>query len=339
MNRLTVVVIACLVLTGCVTSNRIEPGGKTTIAPDRGVVVIGTRRADVVRPIAFTVDIRAVEGGDRITTKPIDPEAPRRAAAISTPGGWVADPERFHAFSLVPGSYAIASIHPGPEAPASVYVPTFGGGGGGGGAGAGLIALGVMLVIGAAAVIASELDDSPPPPKPDTLYVEEAQLLAHAPRFEVKAGEVLYLGDILVGSETRVYAHPQKLGPPERVKDRRLIAGYAQDPTAAQAFAAKAGLSAWPFRTTSLHLLEAGKSYGFIATYRPVDTLKGTLVEGPTVELPSGNTIPPRTALAPTAPPSDRQGDPAAALRDRFLAGEISPDEYRSERARLVPGK
>lgn len=338
MNRLTIMVIACLVLTGCVTSNRIEPGGKTTIAPDRGVVVIGTRRADAVRPIAFTVDIRAVESGNRITTKPLDPDAPRRAAAISTPGGWVADPARFHAFSLVPGSYAIASIHPGPEAPASVYVPTFSGGGGGG-AGAGLIALGVMLVIGAAAVIASELDDSPPPPKPDTLYVEEAQLQAHAPRFEVKAGEVLYLGDILVGSETRVYAHPQKLGPPERVQDRRLIAGYAQDPTAAQAFAANAGLSAWPFRTASLHLLEPDISYGFIASYRPVDTIKGTLVEGPTVELPSGNTIPPRTALAPTAPPTNRQGDVATALRERFLAGEISQDEYQRERTRLVPGK
>lgn len=345
----------CLALTGCAASNEVAPGQGASVARHQAVVIVGINRAPVLRPYPFVIDIRGVEpGGERITTAKLNPDAPRRADVASIPQGFGASSERFQAFALEPGTYAIASIHPGPQAPPTVYMPISGSGGGAGG---GLLALGLVAAIGIATAVGNATSDAPPPPKPETLYVEEDRLLDTAPRFELRPGEVVYLGDMLFGTETRVFERVVKIGgnrpgmagsgdneTPERVQDNRLFVEYGHDPGRAHSYAVTAGFGDRPFRSVSLQLFAPDRPYGLIASYKPLEAVKDTLVQGPTINRADGSTTaapPPSRPTVSNPSPVVRPADPSAAkaeLMERFLSGAISREQFERERDRLAGG-
>lgn len=347
----------CLTLSGCAATNEVEPGNAADVTGGQAIVIVGVGRAGPLRAYPFVIDIRGVEPrSDRIVTDSLDPQAPRLAKVTSVPQGWSAEAPRFQAFALEPGSYAITQIRPGDQAPPSVYMPRMGGGTTGG-----LIALGVVAAIGLAAIIANEVGNAASPSKSDTLYFEQDRVLPTAPRFDLRPGEVVYLGDVLFGTEARVFeriiqapgaAGPSDNGPPERVPDNRVFAEYGQDVRSASAFAGSIGLGNRPFRTATLVLHEAGRSYGYIASYLPVEAVKGKLVAGPTVHRAAGagtavlappppKPAPIEAATGPVDVARTPEPPPGAGTRDlmeRFLDGEISKSEYERERARQASG-
>lgn len=281
MKRAIAVTLAAVLLTGCVATNRVKPGEAAKAPPSRSVVIVGLDRAKMAA-MFFTIDVRGIDAATgEIVTAPLDPDKPRRATVIATVESF-ADEPRFQAFVLEPGSYAIAAIQAGAGAPARNYSPNFGLPAT---RGAGWIGFGVSAMTSLAAASAGQL------PPADTLYVDDVRLRDTAPRFELKPGEVVYIGDLLFGTEFRILESTHLAGratgggarEAERSHNHRYFVEYGQDPDGARAFARQVGLADRPLRVVTLRLFEEDKPYAFLGRYPPLDRLHGTVVEGPTI--------------------------------------------------------
>lgn len=338
-----------LLLAGCAGSNQIRTAADAAaVPPGRGVVVFNLERAAELRGTPFTLDIRSVDAAGRIDTARLDRDAPRRASTVLQVEQWLGSPPdtRF-AYALEPGDYVLADI--GIAQQRTTYYTTTTGSGGGGGAAVGIAAL---ILLGVAAVAIAAADSDTPPERPPLQYVVENVAVSEGPRFQVRPGEVVYIGDILIGAEKRRYRvdDPEwRTGPNKydtaaewTIDDTRLFAEYTVDQQQARGYAASLGLGRRPFRTQPVRLSDQART--MFAHYRDPDPKTHVQVGAttlararPHLPLPADpQTVAGTNPAAPTVPPRA----PAALgdLMQDFLDGKINKSEYDAARARLAAG-
>ncbi|MEQ9329787.1 hypothetical protein [Thalassobaculum sp.] len=272
LRILAAAAIAVAFLSGCQTTKPLTNDEiKTSLASGNGLLLLGYDMPQDQGRAFWGVDIRRI---DRETGKPErpnnEPTASNAATLLDEPSGERGADRRFATYMLQAGEYAITSIGPRQPNGGPVYVPNFGGAGGGG-ATAGLIGLAVLAAVTAAAYAAQEAEDSRfgEPGRPPLMFLYENQLVDEAPRFEIRPGEAVYLGDILYGSKYYTIERTEKgTGPnaadaPTVTKQIAIspFVEYMVDKPAAKAKLAALGLSDTPMRTVTVDVLKDGPVY------------------------------------------------------------------------------
>lgn len=333
---------AVWMLGGCAGTNRIATAADGAgVPPHQGVVIVGFERPASLTAKPIKLDIRAVERTGSVAPNLPSAARPRSASVLlSGQKYFVGDTGGRFAFALEPGDYVIAAVQEDRQPYYRDLKPAWGGGLGGAvleGALTGLFLGGVEGILARSAI-------DPEAGRAPLQYVTNGVAVPDAPRFRVQAGQVVYIGDILVGSEERQYEvddPSRRTGPnayddtakPARLYDIRLFAEYAVDEAAARGDAAALQLGHFPFRTERIRLSDRERT--MFVNYRPVDSRTTRTIGDPKISLarPATGRPPPTTAITPTAPAA---GQPD--LIERFLSGAISREQYERERARPGSG-
>lgn len=382
MKRMLALLTLGLLLSGCAAHPLSDDEVRAEIAHGNAVIVVGYDMPAGPAVGFWGMDIRRI---DPATGKPETParegNSANSAALLDYASAPYSTERRYGAYVVRPGEYAVTSIGPreGPGGP--VYVPNFGGtGGGGAGAGAGLIGLAVLATIAAAGYAAQAAEDEHfgDPGRPPLMFLYENQLVDDTPRFTVRPGEAVYLGDILYGVKqytietTEVPRGPNAADEPKT--SRRVVGSpfieYLVDEAGARAKLAAMGLSNVPERTVTLAPLTHGPVYVSPRMtrerleWRSSDPIAGEKIVMARPELPrplpssgsaaalSATRRPNAQTPLPAAPTrvtpaqmTPTQATPRSApaasldeLQERFLSGKISKDEYERARAKLSSG-
>lgn len=344
--RVLVVFLIASILGGCAGTNRIETADEGAhVPPHHGVLVVGFERPADLASEPFALDVTAVDPAGRASRVHANPHVPRSASAVLPNRQFFQrDSGNRFVFTLEPGDYVLAAVRTVRKARHSNQSPAFGGGLGGAlleGAATGLLVGGIEALLAR-----SQVDHSAG--RPPLQYVINGVAAPEAPRFRVRAGEVLYIGDILVGAETRRYEvdDPARRSGPNAfdtaysatTQDIRLFVEYAVDDAGARRDAAALQLGHRPFRTERLRLSDQDRT--MFVNYRPIDSRTLHPIGQPQVsrarpDKPRAAEGSPSSVRAPTLPAS---ATPESDLVERFLSGAISKEQYDQERARLAAG-
>ena len=261
-------VIAGLMLGGCgTTSNRIDSAERSAeTGADAGILLATFDRPEQIQIGDWQMGIREY-----------DPAAPGSAAPIQRNGAvanqatfiwegekWLQKGDHPLAFEMKPGRYAITHFTP---FLANQSLPhTYPAGGGGIGAGAGLAVIGIALLVGKAAMVSDqERREKLVANRPPMQFMIDGAFVDGTPTFEVKAGEVLYLGHFkLGGTAYTVESRVPRRGDPGSSGDDRLerrdftlfFVEYDPDPAKGRTAASSLGLSSRPMRSVILDLPE-----------------------------------------------------------------------------------
>jgi len=198
-------ILPLLLLSACLTTNnRVGSGddGNSAGTP-HGIVLIGFDRAAEVGYAEWNVKLaRMAYPEGYVIDYPTDGQAVNNHVnALFVTGSLWRGKERYAAFRVKPGTYALTEVGP--------YVPNPRYGGGSYYAydpnmtvAGGLIGLGLVAVIGATAAIGekTERDKFGIPPRPPLYFLSQGALVADAPRVTVREGEVVYIGDFKAGA-------------------------------------------------------------------------------------------------------------------------------------------
>ncbi|EDP64980.1 hypothetical protein BAL199_21529 [alpha proteobacterium BAL199] len=334
-------------LGGCAVTNRIEtPDEGALVSPHHGVLIVGFERPDDLSSEPFALDVTAVDSAGRAGPVRANPYVPRSASALlPIQQFFQRDSGSRLAFALEPGDYVLAAVRTVRKARYSDQSPVFGGGLGGAlleGAATGLFVGGIEALLAT-----SQVDRAAG--RPPLQYVTNGVAAPEAPRFRVRAGEVLYIGDILVGAETRRYEvdDPARRSGPNAfdtaytatTQDIRLFAEYAVDEAGARRDAAALRLNHRPFRAERLRL--SGDARTMFVNYRPVDSRTFHPIGQPQIsrarpDMPRAAEGSPSSVRAAPVAPTSAITEPD--LMERFLSGAISKEKYDQERARLAAG-
>lgn len=304
----------CLLLVACAS------GPPIGADPGRGIIVLGLDRAEELGATPFVAELMAINSAGRV--EPLFTRT-RRHAAIQLPSKRLFDgsPSTRFALDVEPGEYMLAKIGIGlDDTPKSIWPRSR----------SEVVNDELGRGIAFLAKKAQEASDGWP-----IEYVKDGIPAANAPRFTVRPGEVVYIGDILIGAEYR-----QSPAEPERTPDERnrpggtvyrhtkLFAEYALDVPAARQFAASIGVGQRSFRTQPIRLSDADRTLFPNESKPPRDASLLTVV---------------RARQASTATPIGLVAQPAAApgrappgvpsLMERFLAGEITAEQYKAAAA------
>lgn len=310
----------CLLLAACASGLPIGTD------PGRGIIVLGLDRAEELGASPFVAEVMAVNSAGRV--EPLFTRTSRHAA-IHLPPKRLLDgsPSTRFALDVEPGEYMLAKIGLGLHDTSDSIWPRSRGEVVNSQLGRGLAFL---------AKKAQEASEGWP-----IEYVKNDIPAANAPRFTIRPGEVLYIGDILIGAEYRQSPAEPERTPDERnrpggtvYRHTRLFAEYALDVPAARRFAASIGVGQRPFRTYPIRLSDADRTPFPNASKPPGDASLLTVVRARQASA--------ATLIGPVAPPAAAPGPaPAGApsLMERFLAGEITKQEYDRERVRLATGQ
>lgn len=340
MLRIAALIALAVLTVGC-AGNRIETAKDGAAVPaGHGVLVVGLDRTGELSDVSFAIEIRSVDGQGRVDAAPHSEASPSRASVMLPREHWMnATPSRSQAFALAPGDYALTKVHVPVEQ--TTYRPYSSSNQGGArlDTGAAIGVIGVLAVLTAVAIGVAATSDAPPPPMN---YVEKQIAVAHAPRFQIRPGEVVYIGHILMGLEVREQQVENPWGgrgpnaldeaSTTTIADKRVFAEHAFDLPQAKAFVAGLGLGRRPFRTQQIRL--SGQARTMLYGYGPPDPKLPVRYALARPDLPrqSAGPVTATVTVPVTAPGSSRN------LMERFLAGEISKEEYDRERARRAAG-
>ncbi|MEQ8816931.1 MAG: hypothetical protein RLO51_13975 [Thalassobaculum sp.] len=349
MRTATAILAVGLLLAGCVKTradNELSQiGGGQAVSRNSGVVMFGIERAPIDPPIFWTVDIRRLTPGTARPEAPVEGSGAANHVSYRQFGGMLARDENYAAYAVVPGDYAIVAMVPAQEGGLFVN-PDFRQAGPQAAAmgGAGLIGL---LVLGGGALAersAEEARFGKRGRSPLVFVADDGTVLPEAPRFTVRAGEVAYLGEFLFGAK-RYFDQRRDVGGGGNTDGKwtRVFTSpfveHLVDETAARRNVQGLGLAGWPIRTVRPAALVEGPAYfAPYLTRDRVDWLSaGTVVSEDMVRArpasagPAAPRAVPQTVPAVAGPgPGRLDGLSAADLRERFLAGEISAEQYRA---------
>jgi len=271
LGTLATVAVATAFLTGCLTAKPLTDDEiKSSLAAGNGMVLVGYDMPEGLGAGFWGMDIQRIDPATGKPEKPNrDQDAPNAALLLDQPGADRKGEPPYMTFMLQPGEYAITSIGSRQPNGGPVYVPNFGAGGGG--PAVGLIGLAVLAAMTAAAYAAQEAEDARfgEPGRPPLMYLYENQLVDETPRFTVRPGEVIYLGEILYGStfftmETTEVATGPNAADGAKVTRHNVASPFIEylvDEPTARARLASMGLSAAPMRTVVVESLTDGPVY------------------------------------------------------------------------------
>jgi len=350
MRPLLMLLALGLALAGCAAppGNELNPnGGGPAAGPGNGVVLFGTASSQEVPPVYWAIDIRRLDHSGR--PEPATSSAGTANSITFDQFGAMHDRSApFGAYSVLPGEYAVVRMaaqqvggmfldydHRAAGAQAVAMGPT------------GLLAYAVLGTAAASERAAEEARFGPRAPSPLNFLNSDGALRAEAPRFSVRAGEIVYLGEFLFGA-TRYFDERIEPGTAGGRGIRTIVSPFVEnavDLAAARAAQTRLGLAAWPMRTAQPSVLARGPV--FVAPSMSRDRVEwlsaGTVVGEETARARGTPTpklaAPADRADAPSAPgPSGDAADLSAVdrreLQQRFLAGEITVEQYRSATSR-----
>lgn len=308
MLRAIALLALSIAIPGCSGDNRIDTAAEGRAVPAwQGVLVVGLERAAELDDTSFAVDFGALGANGRLESAPQERSYPRRASATLAARAWLRSPPpgRF-AFALAPGDYVLEKLYIPEMARPTVDWSTIRDPHerNGRSLSAGEAFAMVMALSLAKGIVTGAAGEAPEPKaKPTPTHYVNRGLAAAAPRFEVRAGEVLYVGDLLIGVELyekQVVDAWSTRGPNAEdqpstsiVRDQRLFAEHGFDMAAARRFVAGLALGDRPFRTQSLRLSDEPRT--MLRWYPPPD---------PTMSLRVVRARPAEAADAVPSPPS-----------------------------------
>lgn len=333
-----------LLLGGCVkltAGNELaQAGGGSAAAASNGVILFGFESVKEEDPIFWSVAMNRL---DPRTGRP-EPSDGTNEVAFRQFGGMLERDERYAAFTVRPGEYAVTGLVPAQQS--GLFMDLNFRDSAGQAATMGLVGLASLAVLGTAANAeraAEEARFGKRGRSPLVYLGEDGTLSPDAPRFTVEPGEVVYLGEFLFGTR-RYYDERPDIGGGAGAKWVRVFSSpfveHAIDEGRARAGMAKLGLSRWPMRTVRPKALASGPVYyAPYLTRERVDWLSsGTVIREEVVHArPGAASAPDRTAApAPgsaTGAVTGLSGTSREELQRRFLAGEISIEQYRAAMA------
>lgn len=349
LRFITLFALAALVA-GCAGDNRIDTAAEAaTVSAGHGVLVIGLDRSDELDDAGFALEVRAVDSVGRVDTAPLDAASPRRATVMLPRERWLsASPPTSFAFALAPGDYVLTKLY----VPVERYIRTDTSSAGQGGSkldnSAAIGIIGVLALLTVAAIAVAATNDEPAT-LPPMHYVKQQVAIADAPRFQIRPGEVLYIGHILMGLELREQQVEDPWGgrgpnaldqsATTTIVDKRVFAEHAFDLPGTRANVAGLGLGRRPFRTQQIRLSDQPRT--MLYSYPAPDPKLPVRIARARPDLPLADAAPAR-ATGPARPtPSPAPTTAPGASRDlmeRFLSGAITREQYDAERARPAPG-
>jgi len=343
MRGLTALLILGLALAGCVAppGNEIDPrGGGPAVGAGNGVVLFGVASTREAPPVHWAIDIRRLDRSGRPEPARLDAGA-ANAVMFNQFTGTHDRNAPFGAYAVLPGDYAIIRItaqqdggmfmdfdHRAAAMQAAAMGPM------------GMLSYAVLGTAAASERAAEEARFGPRVRSPLIFVADGGVVTSETPRFTVRAGEVIYLGDFLFGA-TRYHDQRIEPGSGGATGIRTIVNPFVEsavDPAAARAAQARIGLASWPLRTAQPSALAQGPAYLAPSMTRDrVDWLSaGTVIREETVRARPASVDPvPATPAIPAAAPSgtDLSAMSRQELQRRFLAGEITAEQYRAAAA------
>ena len=176
-------------------------GDNDGLSADAGGVAFGFYTADTQPPVLWTLTIARVnEGSGTVSSATAQNGLP--TFVRHTEAGFQSERSDIAFYNLFPGEYAVAAIVPF-EGQAQFHQPTTGrdmatatvthGPLGGGMAG--------LMIAGEHIREAREAEKLGPRKPSELIFLENGRIKDDAPRFTVRAGEVAYIGDFLLGAQ------------------------------------------------------------------------------------------------------------------------------------------
>lgn len=336
MRGLMALLIFGLALAGCVAppGNEIDPrGGGPAVSAGNGVILFGVASTREAPPVHWAIDIRRLDRSGRPEPARFD-AGTANAIVFNQFTGTYDRNAPFGAYSVLPGDYAIIRItaqqdggmftdfdHGAAAMQAAAMGPM------------GMLSYAILGTAAASERAAEEARFGPRVRSPLIFVPDGGVATSETPRFTVRAGEVIYLGDFLFGA-TRYHDQRIEPGSGGATSIRAIVSPFVEtavDPAAAHAAQTRIGLASWPLRTAQPSALAGGPVYLAPSMTRDrVDWLSaGTVVREETVHArspapgPAAARVPPQGAL-------DRSTLSKQELQRRFLAGEITAEQYRA---------
>ena len=343
---LAAVTVSAFLLGACAAPSQIESAADSS-ALDRGagIILVGIDGPPELAYSDWMVEARKINAATGAIETPNYGDAPARyVQARWHTGGLFSRTERYTAYQVVPGDYALTSVRPFQGAQNDgqtqdhYYLASPGQ------AAAGAIFLGAIAIAKAAGESMEEAEFGKLD-RPAMEFARGGSVVAEAPRFKVGPGEVVYIGDFKLGADIYELDGPDPSvgGGGAAQPNAEVFAPFVQystDTIPAQAAVAKLGLSGRPMRTSDLGLPAQPTGLNPRMTPERIQwARKSSILETRRVQAPSAAEMPVGlNAPAPAATPMGKDQPPLTALPDaelrrRFLAGEISQEEYKKARA------
>lgn len=353
--------LLALLVSAC-TPNVAVRGDRQGLSPRAGGVVFGFYKAETRPPLLWTLTIgRVNEANGTIATSTSTTGLP--AFIRHSEIGYQSERSDIAFYNLAPGTYAVAAIVPF-EAQAQFHQPTTGEDVRNATITHGFLGAGMtgLMIAGEQVREAREAAVLGPRRPSELIFVENDRIKDDAPRFTVQAGRVTYIGDFLLGARRYKVEMKGIGGGIAHVEGENNEIAYWHSPAAEHSYdeprvrarLAEIGIPSSIVTTQRLTRLDGGRLYydpNFDRTraeLRAKNHGKQTILEedvmmptslgapaassrSPTATTGSRNSAP--AATAPPAASAPLSSLPAAELRRRFLAGEISMEEYNKARA------
>lgn len=322
------VLAAAVALAGCASkSAEMVENGPLTLSRDQGAILFVLQRDPLLLQTPLTMTIRRYDPTTNafMDASPGDDDAddPNVIEVKYATQSQLGRNDRYWTYVVPPGHYAIESV----EITKTYNSVQFIGGNP-------IIGLAATLVVAAASVAAAEMTHE------QIAFSTEGYLTPDAPRFTVSGGQATYIGDFSFQGEeqvtqvttTRSFNDPD-MNETRSVSDMRVILDYAFHPEGIAWYAGRRGLGAG--QVVGQRLAAFDDARFLVKDFASADQDRRKLARAPSMAPPSGA---PETTAAPAAfqpPPAatDLSGLPKAELQRRFLAGEISMEEYNKARA------
>ena len=179
---------------GAVKAEEVMPAANL---PKNGFVLVGLDLVDHPALNGVRLDIRRIEPETLRFER--HPDGPSLAAPVARHGySLFHDDEIYSIYELLPGTYAIVSILASDEAPPEAY------------------RIGRSVFSPAAKFLKPGVHQNPArlkerPGVAPLVFATEEHASPKAPQFKVKAGEITYIGDILLGVELQTLCDPNRL--------------------------------------------------------------------------------------------------------------------------------
>ena len=321
-----------------------------------GGVAFGLYKAETTPPLLWTVTIGRVNDDSGTV------------ATSTTPGGlpvfvrhseigYQNERSDIAFYNLAPGTYAVTAIVPF-EAQAQFYQPTtsddvINAGIYHGPLGAGMTG---PMIVGERVRESREAAVLGPRKPSQLIFVENGRISDTAPRFTVQAGQVTYIGDFLLGARRYTVELEGISGGITHVEGENneiaywhsRVAEHSYDEPRVRTRLAQIGISPTTVITERLASLDGAPLYydpsfdRARAELRASNHGKQTILAEDVVMPLSSRQSPATSGSSPAITSSETSAPvskdplsslPAAELRRRFLAGEISQEEYNKARA------
>jgi hypothetical protein len=339
VTLVTALIAGSLGLAGC--ANRSAPmveNGPLHLTQDTGAILFVLQRDPLLLQTPLTMTIRRYDPAtntflDSSQDGDDSDDAPNAIEVKYATQAQLGRNDRYWTYVVPPGHYAIESV----EITKTYNNVQFIGGNP-------IVGLAATLVVAAASAAAAEISHE------KIGFSNNGYLTPDAPRFTVAGGRATYIGDFSFQGEEQVTQvtttrsfNDQDLNETRDVSDLRVILDYQFHPEGIAWYAGRRGLGAG--QVVGQRLTPFDDARFLVKDFSSATQDRRKLARAPSMA-PTNNadgllarptpSIPVSSALPPSAPAVDTRRLstlPQPELQRRFLAGEISMEEYKKARA------